>query len=340
MNKYKSPCNENIMLKPSRVLVIVGLALIGLLLLVEWRSHWRHIAVAMAPEKTPQASNTPLALQAQAFFWREFHAGHYDQIPEMLRLLTAAYLEQPRDPKLPLLLAHTHLWKLSERARTDGRDPRITEHAILAEKYFAEAQALNPEDARILGWLGPVRITLGAIDQREKQVRRGYFDTLEGVDRYPEFNHFSIGFVLSRLPASDPKFAEGVEQQWRNLEICTNQKLDRDGNFVYAPFMSGEVTTGPKRACWNGVIAPHNVEGFFLNMGDMLVKQGRPLQAQRIYAFARLSKTYAQWPYRDLLERSIADATERAQRFKQAEPGKEPPVMFNSDHACTGCHAG
>ena len=75
MNKYKSPCNENIMLKPSRVLVIVGLALIGLLLLVEWRSHWRHIAVAMAPEKTPQASNPPLALQAQALFWREFHAG-------------------------------------------------------------------------------------------------------------------------------------------------------------------------------------------------------------------------------------------------------------------------
>src|SRR5712692_3455833 len=125
------------MLSTSRKLWIAGLlALVGLVTLLEWRSHWRHIASDCAPKKTPQISNTPLAQQAQAFFWREFHAGHYEQIPEILRLLTAAYLEQPRDPKLPLLLAHSHLWKLSERARTDGRDPRITEHAILAEKYF------------------------------------------------------------------------------------------------------------------------------------------------------------------------------------------------------------
>jgi len=320
-------------------LILVILALVGLATLVEWRSHWRHIAVAIAPQKTPQVSDTPLAKHAQAFFWQEFHAGHYEQIPEMLRLLTAAYLEQPRDPKLPLLLAHTHLWKLAERTRTDGRDPRITEHAILAEKYFSEALALNPEDARILGWLGPVRMALGTIDQNEAQVRRGYFDTQEGVDRYPKFNHFSMGFALSRLPASDPKFAEGVEYQWRNLDVCSGQKVSRDGNFDYALFMSQETTTGPNRACWNGIIAPHNFEGFFLNMGDMLVKQGRAAVAQKIYGFARLSKTYAQWPYRELLERSITDAPERALRFKDAKPGTEPTIMFNSDHNCTGCHA-
>lgn len=319
--------------------VLVILALVGLVALIEWRSHWRHIAVASAPQKTPQVSDTPLAKQAQAFFWREFHAGHYDQIPEMLRLLTAAYLEQPRDPKLPLLLAHTHLWKLSERARTDGRDPRITEHAILAEKYFSEAQALNPDDARILGWLGPVRMALGTIDQRQKMVRRGYFDTLEGVHRYPEFNHFSMGFALSNLPASDPRFDQGVEHQWRNLDLCTGQEVSRDGNFDYARFMSLETTTGPMRACWNGAIAPHNFEGFFLNMGDMLVKQGRVDVAQKIYAFARFSKTYDQWPYRELLERSILDAPERAKLFQNTSTTAPPTIMFNSDHSCTGCHA-
>lgn len=328
------------MLTPSRKLLALALlALLGLALLLEWRSHWRHIAVATASQKTPQVSSTPLAQKAQAFFWREFQAGRYNQIPEILRALTAAYLEQPRDPKLPLLLAHTHLWKVSERARTDGRDPRITEHLILAEKYFAEALALNPDDARILGWLGPVRMGLGTIDQREELVRRGYFDTLEGVDRFPEFNHFSMGYALSNLPASDPRFDEGVEQQWRNLDVCTGKKVDRDGNFDYTDFMAQETTTGPMRACWNVPMAPHNFEGFFLNMGDMLVKQGRAETAQKIYSFARLSKTYAQWPYRELLERSIADAAERAERFKQS-PATPPTVMFNSGHACTGCHAG
>jgi hypothetical protein len=69
---------------------------------------------------------------------------------------------------------------------------KVTEHLILAEKYFAEALRLNPGDARILGWLGPSRMGLGTIDQREELLRIGYFDTLKGVDRYPEFNHFSM----------------------------------------------------------------------------------------------------------------------------------------------------
>ena len=38
--------------------------------------------------------------------------------------------------------------------------------------------------------------------------------------------------------------------------------------------MTLETKEGARRACWNSRIAPHNLEGFFLNMGDMLVKSG------------------------------------------------------------------
>jgi len=38
--------------------------------------------------------------------------------------------------------------------------------------------------------------------------------------------------------------------------------------------MSKKTKEGKKRVCWNSWIAPHNFEGFFLNMGDMLVKSG------------------------------------------------------------------
>jgi hypothetical protein len=54
-------------------------------------------------------------------------------------------------------------------------------------------------------------------------------------------------------------------------------------------------TDGKKRACWNSWIAPHNFEGFFLNMGDMLVKVGDWRTAQKIYANAKLSPDYANW---------------------------------------------
>ena len=65
-------------------------------------------------------------------------------------MLTAAYLENPSDPELALLLPHVHLWTLSERSRgAAAADPGITDHAILADRYFGEAHALASSDARI-----------------------------------------------------------------------------------------------------------------------------------------------------------------------------------------------
>ena len=69
--------------------------------------------------------------------------------------------------------------------------------------------------------------------------------------------------------------------------------------------MVKETTEGKKRVCWNSWIAPHNLEGFFLNMGDMLVKSGDWQTAQKIYANARLLKTYATWRYQSVLEDRI-----------------------------------
>ena len=72
----------------------------------------------------------------------------YDNIARVQMPLTAAYLETPGDPRLALLLAHTHLWKLAERARLATVPPEITDHAVLAEQHFEEARRLAPEDAQ------------------------------------------------------------------------------------------------------------------------------------------------------------------------------------------------
>lgn len=119
------------------------------------------LAVRFAPEKTADPVTTPLSDQAKQTFWDALHGGHYEQAPEALRLLTAAYLENPRQPEISLLLAHAHLWTIAERFRNQDLDPRITDHAILAERYFTEAHRLNPEDHRIPGWLGGVKLALG-----------------------------------------------------------------------------------------------------------------------------------------------------------------------------------
>lgn len=115
----------------------------------------------------------------------------------------------------------------------------------------------------------------------EKLTRQGYFMLKDAIEAWPEFNLFTAGYVMSRLPADSPQLREGLEWEWQNLDICIGEKLDR-ANPDYTRYMSMETREGPKRACWNSWIAPHNLEGFFLNMGDMLVKAGDWQTAQKI----------------------------------------------------------
>jgi hypothetical protein len=68
------------------------------------------------------------------------------------------------------------------------------------------------------------------------------------------------------------------------------------------------------RARTNSWIAPHNMEGLFLNMGDMLVKSGDWRLAQKVYGLARGVRgvgDYASWPYRDVLEADFGCRAER-----------------------------
>jgi hypothetical protein len=102
--------------------------------------------------------------------------------------------------------------------------------------------------------------------------------------------------------------------------------------------MVKETTEGKKRVCWNSWIAPHNLEGFFLNMGDMLVKAGDWQTAQKIYANARLLSTYATWRYQSVLENRIKRAQANVAVFNA--PGGTPTarMMINSHFSCMACH--
>jgi hypothetical protein len=310
-------------------ITVLGLGLIGL--------GCDSLAIRLAPAKTANQAQTQLSAQAKALFWDALHGGHYDRLPEVRRLLTAAYLENPRHPEITLLLAHAHLWTLAERARLPEVPPGITDHAILAEKYFTEAHRLNPSDDRIPGWLGGVKLALGQIHQDEGLTREGYFMLHDAIRAFPEFNDFSAGYVLSSKPGGDDTFREGLADMWDNLDRCAGERIDRT-NPDYRTYMAQETQTGPKRVCWNSWIAPHNFEGFFLNMGDMLVKDGQPAVAKQIYAIAKLSKVYESWPDRPLLERRLAEADQRAQQFRTADLTRHPEILFNSARSCTACH--
>jgi hypothetical protein len=297
------------------------------------------LAVWSAPEKTKSATRTPAAERADTLFWRTLHGGAYDQIPQSLTALKAAYLADPNDSVTAAHVGFMHIWRLAERARiTSGPGPEITDDAVLARKYFEEAVRLDPGDARYLGFYASLLMTEGTIHKDEKLVRRGYYTMREAVTAWPEFNYFTAGYGASALRYDSPRFKEAVEAQWLNLDACVGERVDR-ANPDYVRFMRLEIKQGPKRACWNSWIAPHNFEGFFLNFGDMLAKAGDPATAVKMYGNAKLTPDYATWPYKQVLEERIANAAANVEVFQRQDPlPGAPAIMIRSTYACMGCH--
>jgi len=298
-----------------------------------------YMAEATAPAKSARASRTELAERADALFWRTFHNGDYEGIPRALEAVKGAYLQAPDDPVSAAHVGFLHVWRIAERARLPATAPSITDDSALARRYFSEALALHPSEARYQGFLATTMLAEASIHKDEKLRRRGYYAMLDAVDAWPEFNLFTAGYVLSNQAAESAHFKQGLEMQWRTLDLCSGVAVDRR-NPDFADFMKLETQAGPKRVCWNSWIAPHNFEGFFLNMGDMLVKAGDWTTAQKVYANARLSSTYAGWKYRGVLESRIEQAQANVAAFN-APPAKgtgDAVMMVQSRFACMGCH--
>jgi hypothetical protein len=207
---------------------------------------------------------------------------------------------------------------------------------VLARKYFEEAVRLRPGEARYLGFYASTLLAEGNIHKDEKLTRRGYFTLQESIRAFPEFNLFTAGYAMSGQPWDSDNYREALDNMWRNVDVCVG--ADRV-NPHYARFMPLETREGPRRVCWNGEIAPHNFEGFFLNFGDMLVKNGQVDAARVMYRNATLAPEYATWPYRGVLEARLRDAAANVTAFRAARPVPGAPrIMLESRIACVGCH--
>ncbi|KGP62943.1 hypothetical protein EP47_07440 [Legionella norrlandica] len=295
------------------------------------------VALMTTPAKKQQSSKSQLAAQAEKYFWQTLHEGRYQDIPKADYLLMAAYLENPYDSKLAAHLGFIHIWKITETGRTKNHSPLIPNQIILSKKYFADALQLDPENSIYQGFYGDTQLVEGQIFKDKRQEVEGYFTLKAAINNWPEFNYFTAGYPMSSLSADSEHFKEGLEWQWETLDLCAGKKIDRK-NPDYTLFMNRETTVGQQRACWNSMIAPHNFEGFFMNLGDMLVKSGEPETGVKIYQNAKLSKSYDKWPYKDMLEKRILNAKANVKNFNQKSNNPDQSIMFNSGYGCVVCH--
>ena len=95
------------------------------------------------------------------------------------------------------------------------------------------------------------------------------------------------------------------------------------------------------RACVNSWIAPHNVEGFMLNLGDMLTKNGDTLTARKVYRSIKKVEEFEEWPYKHLPDQRIKNIKENVSLFRRESPvqqNKDRQVFINTSFGCMGCH--
>lgn len=295
------------------------------------------IALISTSPKQPIESKSEIANKAENYFWNTLHQGHYQDIPKADYLLMAAYLQNPNDPKLAAHLGFLHIWKITERQRERNESPIITNEIILAKKYFSDALTLEPDNAIFQGFFGDAQLIEGKIFHDKREEVRGYFTLKHAIKNWPEFNYFTAGYPMSILPPQSEHFQEALEWQWLTLDLCAGKKINRK-NPDYSVYSRHERRDGKARACWNSWVAPHNFEGFFMNMGDMLVKSGDWQTGIKIYQNAKLAKNYLTWPYRNMLEKRIQTAKENVNNFQKDFSDPDKTMMFNTGYGCVACH--
>jgi hypothetical protein len=276
-----------------------------------------------------------------ARFFEDFHASRYSQAAARASELDVAAQAHPEQGRLSFDGALAHNWHLQEF----GRQPNPDGAALQAEQQslpdlFKTAYENNPSDPRVGCFYGLQLVGGGRAMANDALIQQGIAVLDKAVQQWPEFNLFCLGLAYDKLPASHPDYAKAVKAALDNVDACVGESVDRAAPDI-AKYVGQATSEGPKRACWNTWIAPHNAEGFYLWLGDLLVKQGNVAAARVAYNDVRLIAEYPTWPYRELLDdRLSANLDEKAALYQDADPANDP--RFGGDEVnrrCAVCHA-
>lgn len=141
----------------------------------------------------------------------------------------------------------------------------------------------------------------------------------------------------------DPRYQLAMEGFFATTTTCSGISLPRQ--YPFAPkFIYGSLArrSRSETPCYNSDIAPHNLEGTFLGMGDAYLKEGKLKEAKVAYENIRRIPSYPTWLYQQDVEHRLANLDALAAKFR-ADSGAldvaQPAMFFFSRMSCTACHA-
>ena len=79
-----------------------------------------------------------------------------------------------------------------------------------------------------------------------------------------------------------------------------------------------------------------------MNFGDMLVKEGKPVIARKIYQTAMDHPDFETWPYKEYLIRRIENADRNVEKLREnknpSADVNDNTIMIKTTFGCMGCH--
>lgn len=224
------------------------------------------------------------------------------------RDLAAGQAAHPDDHEFPMYRGLLRLWQLESVASA-----RVASEAI---DLFRKALALNPEDTRIYGWLGPLLYVAGHASGQKPMVADGERVMAEGIQKNPEQNLFGRALAY-RMTGTNVKQIEA--DLYRTFELCTGAKMDRTR---FQPVAG----TTDHPASRDTKYTPFNRAGTFYWAGEYFASIGAKRRARDAYVGALRVDARKKWPYREL-------AVERLEVLD----GKRVAVTKNPA-SCMLCH--
>jgi len=253
------------------------------------------------------AAGRALLDEAEALMWRAL-GGDTSVRAEAIATFEEGLAVLPDDPRGSLLYGMTLLSAAAE-------DNDIAA-ALAAGPALEHAIAVNPDDRRIPGWLGTIKVGVARFTGDEATLQGAIDFMIAAADAYPEFNNVSLAIALSHLPLDTP-YPTMAKERLLAIVDCA-QTVD---------------------VCRNNPRAPHNTEGSLMLFGDVHARLGETANARAYYEAALASPGAATWDYAGDAQAIVDDLDGRVARYLDADASNDPLFFAEGRTSCVGCHA-
>ena len=263
------------------------------------------------------------AALGETAFWDTLWADR-PRSDEALRFLERAVRDDPRDGRSQFLLGMLRLYR-STRACAEFDFLDLCEAAkaegAAAQAPLDRAVELLPNDSRVPGFRAATSYANGFEQHDDARLALGMQQIEAAITANPLFNSFdAFAVVAPILPATDPYYQDRI------LPLV---------DFVFGS--ASCVATLPE-ICNNLGMAPHNLEGTTLLLGDIDAKGGRLAAAKTWYGIGRAIGRGTAYRYQSDLDDRVAHAADRVAAYQDADPANDPPLIGGGGGSCVYCH--